>query len=82
MYICVSAYVVVCMCVSVYECIYSHVCVSLESCQLISFHILNGIQDIIPKQDIGFYTDDVLSVLLKTERETDNTKMRLHERFT
>ena len=78
---CFCMHLCVGICVAVYECVYNDVCVGLESCQFISSHILNEIQDIIQRQDIGLYGADGLCIRHKTPRENEKTKKKL-KRFT
>ena len=52
-----------------------------ETCELIGTYILNKIQDIIPKENIGLYRDDGMCVIHKPPRETENIKKKLSAKF-
>ena len=52
-----------------------------ETCELVGAYILEQIQSIIPKEEVGLYRDDGLAVIHKTPRQTERTKKKLCEKF-
>ena len=52
-----------------------------ETCELIGTYILNEIQNIIPKEDVGLYRDDGLAIIHKPPGEAENIKRKLCEKF-
>ena len=52
-----------------------------ETCELVGTYILNEINNIIPKENIGLYRDDGLSVINKPPSIAERIKKKLCERF-
>ena len=52
-----------------------------ETCELIGTYILNEIQNIIPKEDVGLYRDNGLAIIHKPPGEAESIKRKLCEKF-
>ena len=50
-------------------------------CELVGLYILNFLQSIIPKEQIGIYRDDGLAVLDMSDKEAEDTKKKLCAKF-
>ncbi len=52
-----------------------------ESCELVGAYILNEINSIIPKENIGLYRDDGLAIIHKPPKTAEIIKKKLCEKF-
>lgn len=52
-----------------------------ETCELVGLYILEQVEDILPKANIGLYRDDGLAVINKPPRAAESIKKKLCEKF-